>query len=194
MSGFIDFGELKLRVNIEQAAQMLGLVMKPAAHQLRGVCPACKGTNRQLVITPAKGAFYCFGASAGGDLIALVAHAKGIAVKEAAAFIAEAAGIGTGTSTVKSTVRQTEPEPTRNEKGLQPLAYLKSEHEAVEAIGFDPAVAKRLGIGYAPKGIMRGTVAVPVRDEHGVLQGYIGITEAKLPADFTLNVVRLKTA
>ena len=36
---------------------------------------------------------------------------------------------------------------------------------------------------------MRGTVAVPIRDVHGVLKGYIGIEGATLPADFQSNVV-----
>ena len=68
--------------------------------------------------------------------------------------------------------------------GLEPLSYLEPEHDAVIAIGFDTDVAQSLGIGYAPRGIMRGTVAVPVRDVHGVLRGYIGIEGATLPADF----------
>jgi len=39
---------------------------------------------------------------------------------------------------------------------------------------------------------MRGTVAVPMRDKNGTLLGYIGISEAKLPADFTTNVVAIE--
>ena len=78
---------------------------------------------------------------------------------------------------------------------MQPLSYLQADHEAVVAVGFDVEVAKALGIGYSPKGLMRGTVAVPVRDEHGQLMGYIGITEATLPPSFTSNVVKFpKTA
>ena len=34
---------------------------------------------------------------------------------------------------------------------------------------------------YAPRGTLRGTVAVPIRTKDGMLVGYIGITEAKLP-------------
>jgi len=52
---------------------------------------------------------------------------------------------------------------------------------AVEALGFAAEDAKALGIGYCPKGIMRGTLAVPVRLEDGTLAGYLGITDAKLP-------------
>src|ERR1019366_207860 len=68
--------------------------------------------------------------------------------------------------------------------GFQALDYLQNDHPAVEAVGFDQETAKALGIGYAPKGLMRGLVAVPVRLEDGTLAGYIGITEAKLPPKF----------
>jgi hypothetical protein len=70
---------------------------------------------------------------------------------------------------------------SKERAGFAPLDYLEPSHEAVEAVGFDPIVAEALGIGYAPKGMLRGTVAVPVRLPDGSLAGYIGITEAKLP-------------
>jgi hypothetical protein len=46
-----------------------------------------------------------------------------------------------------------------------------------------------LGIGYAPKGMMKGYVAIPTRLPTGELTGYIGITEAKLPKEFHLSNV-----
>lgn len=74
-------------------------------------------------------------------------------------------------------------------EGLEPLCYLDPEHDAVIAIGFDTDVATSLGIGYSPRGIMRGTVAVPIRNAHGVFKGHISIEEAKPRADFQINVV-----
>jgi hypothetical protein len=77
------------------------------------------------------------------------------------------------------------------EGGLQPLAYLEADHPAVEAAGFNPEEAQAIGIGFAGRGMMRGTVAVPIRDEHGTLLGYIGVTEARCPPKgfFNQNVV-----
>ena len=40
-------------------------------------------------------------------------------------------------------------------------------------------------VGYAPKGMMNGYVAVPIRFPTGELNGYIRITEAKLSKEFT---------
>ena len=76
------------------------------------------------------------------------------------------------------------------------LPRLDAAGGALFALSYDPVAvlrpfAEKHGLGYAPKGILRGTVAIPFRDEQGNLLGYIGITEAKLPADFTPNVVSL---
>jgi len=43
--------------------------------------------------------------------------------------------------------------------------------------------------GYAPKGMMKGYVAIPIRLPTGELTGYIGITEGKVPKEFHLSNV-----
>jgi hypothetical protein len=48
-------------------------------------------------------------------------------------------------------------------------------------------VAQALGIGYAPRGVLRGTVAVPLRKADGAIAGYVGLTEiTKLPPKWHL--------
>lgn len=182
---YIDFQEVKARVSIEQAAQMLGLKLAKSGAQFRAPCPACKeGGDRALAVTPSKSLFYCFAAQAGGDQIQLAAHVRGCKLPEAAQFLAG-----------QLQLPRTEPAPRTGTvskeraegDGFKPLDYLEPEHPAVEAAGFDSEEAKALGIGYAPKGIMRGTVAVPIRDEKGTLLGYIGVTEARLPPKGLIN-------
>ena len=41
--------------------------------------------------------------------------------------------------------------------------------------------AERLGWGYAPRGVLRGKVAIPIRTDDGTLCGYVGVTEVALP-------------
>ncbi len=170
MAKFIDFAELKERTPIESVIDLLGLNMKQHGNQWRGPCPSGKGGERALVVTPEKKAWYSFGVKKGGDVIALVAFVKDLKPREAAEFLSG------------QSVPEEKEEPTeRAERGFRPLDYLEPDHEAVEAVGFLSADAARLGVGYAKRGVLRGTVAVPVRLEDGTLVGYLGITEASLP-------------
>jgi DNA primase len=57
---------------------------------------------------------------------------------------------------------------------LQPLPYLQAQHEAVQALGVSPETLEHFGAGYAPKGIMRGRLAIPVRGRNGELLAYCG--------------------
>jgi DNA primase len=173
---FIPFDELKQRYTIEQVAQLLGLTLKRSGETFRGPCPACgSGGERAIVVTPAKGLFYCWAAHEGGDLIALAAHVRKTDAKGAAAWLAGNSDNSSGNESPKGTVPRTD-----EVRGLKPLE-LDHDHIAVETLGFMRADAAALGIGYAARGIMRGLIAVPIRLEDGTLAGYIGITEAKLP-------------
>ena len=189
---FIDFAELKTQVHIEDVVKMLGLALSPRGHQLRGSCPACRsGSERALVVTPAKQAFYCFGAGSGGDLIALVAHVRSCNVRDAANLIAQHFGTRTstrtstsdGTSTVAGKRPQDRsPSPIGEGSGwetLRPLDYLQAEHAAVQGLGVSPATARQFGAGYAAKGIMRGRFAIPIHDRQGTLVAYCGRAVSK---------------
>ena len=194
---FIDFAALKDQVSFADTIELLKLRLTFAGNQWRGPCPVCNsGGDRALVVTAGKG-FFCFALKKGGDQIALTAHILELSAKDAAQELARRAGIvQEGTSNTTSTrSRQARTVPESEGAGdskLSPLSYLEHDHDAVHAVGFDPEVAKELGIGYAPRGLMRGTVAVPIRDERGTLLGYIGIEEARLPSDFTPKVVPLR--
>lgn len=178
----VDFAQLKKDVPIENVIGFLGLTMKPDGAQLRSPCPACeKGGDRALVVTPAKGVFYCFAAKTGGDLLALVSHINKVTIKEAGQFIA-----GKITAPDSPTVPE-------NKKGhdsdgeFKPLTYLEHDHELVTAVGFPDEVCKAVGIGYAPKGLMRGHIAIPIRLPDGHLVGYVGVEQAKLPPTWRLT-------
>lgn len=194
MRTFIDFAEVKEKVSFADAISYLKLELKGSGNQWRGPCPACNsGGDRALVVTEGRG-FYCFANKKGGDQIALAAHVLEVPAKEAAQELAERAGIvPVGKGTVPGTSSRTVPESEGVEGSkLSPLSYLEHEHDAVAAVGFDPEFCKQHGIGYAPRGMMRGTIAIPFRDEHGTLLGYIGVEDCRIPPDFTTNVVPLR--
>jgi len=180
---YIDFAELKSRITIMQAAQILGLKLKPSANQHRGPCPVCNtGGDRALVITPERGLFYCFPAKTGGDLIKLVAHIRACSQNEAAQLIQSQIGgtVPTVPARARGTVsNSSSTSPQKEKAGLNPLPYLEPEHPAVQALGISPATAEAFGSGYAGKGVLRGRYAVPVHGGDGVLLAYVGIAVSK---------------
>jgi DNA primase len=181
---YIDFHDLKARASIEDVANLLTLSLTKHQTQLRGPCPQCKeGGDRALVVTPEKGAYYCFAQKKGGDCIALAAHILNCSMLDAAQWITEHLN--------GEPAPAPSPPTEREEEGaaLAPLAYLLPEHEAVQALGIAVEVARRLGIGYAKKGIMRGRVAIPLRTEDGTLIGYCGYApEADPPLKLPKNM------
>ena len=165
---YVDYAALKAAVSIEAAAAWLGLETTKANEQLRCECPAHGGGKRSLVITPAKQLFYCFAADgqSGGDVLELVAHCKAIDVKQAARDLE---------------ARFVAQKPTAPD-GLDKVAdYLDPKHEAVAALGLSEDLAVALGIGFAPKGVMRGRVLMPLRTSDGTLAGYVGYGDALQP-------------
>lgn len=164
---FVDFKALKERVSIEDAITLLGMEMKKSGEQYRSPCPRCGGGERTLVITPAKQAAYCFSARKGGDVIWLASHVREESLKDAAAFLDGG----------NSTSPKPAPQSARGKEGsrtLQPLAYLQAAHEAVEALGVEKEAADHFGAGYAPRGILRGRMAIPIHSTAGELMAYCG--------------------
>ncbi|MFG6542647.1 CHC2 zinc finger domain-containing protein [Sulfitobacter sp. M22298] len=169
----LDFEEIKKQHPIESVADRLGLELKKNGQQLRGQCFSGAEGERKLVITPAKGLWYSFALNEGGDVIKLVSLVNKVSPKEAAAWIAG--------ETVPEKKPVTASSQERGERGFSPLTYLEPDHPAVEALGIEPEDAEQIGCGFAPRGTMKGTVAVPIRTDTGRLIGYLGITEAVLP-------------
>lgn len=158
----LDFAAIKKGASIEQVLTMLGIATAKCSNgQLRGKCPICDGNNpRAFVVTPDKNLFYsfCDTCRCGGDQIELVARVRQVPTKDAARLIAEHFAA-----------------PQKPRDALEPLDHLDPTHEAVTAFGIPPAMAASLGIGYAKRGVLRGSVGFPIRTSTGELLGYIGV-------------------
>lgn len=181
VSTFIDFEEVKANNPIADVAERLGLALKKSNQQLRGRCPSGEGGERAFVITPAKGVWYSFALQQGGDVLALVQLVNECSAKEAAQFL-----VGSTVPLEKRGERPLKESAAAARGGFRPLDYLQPDHPAVEALGIAPETAAALGWGYAPRGVLRGSVAVPIRTEDGTLAGYIGVQEVTLPPKWEL--------
>ena len=66
------------------------------------------------------------------------------------------------------------PESKTEPKKLEPLNYLNPSHVTLEALGLSEDTCSHFGAGYAPKGILRGRLAIPIHDPSGELIAYCG--------------------
>lgn len=170
---FVDFAEVKASHPIETIAERLALKLIKRGEQLRGPCPVCeKGGDRALVVTPSKAAFYCFAGQTGGDAIALAAHIRGETMKQAANWIVGDQNPTSGEGNTDAAPNERKGNEDR--RLLKPLTYLEPDHEALKPLGISPETLAEFGAGYAPKGIMRGRLAIPIRDWEGNLIAYCG--------------------
>lgn len=188
----LDFAEIKRTTTFEKAASLLGLQLKRTKpNQFRGPCPCGKGDQRALCLTEGQG-FYCWGTHASGSVLDFVMHVRQCTDREAAEFLTGTVGTVSTVQNVPESDSKKVAQRGGETQGFPPLAYLVSDHEAVTAVGFDKAFAQKHGIGFAPRGTMKDYVLIPFRDETGVLLGYVGVQDCKLPATFTPNVVSLE--
>jgi DNA primase len=177
---FVDFAELKTRVSIEKAVQMLGLNLVLHGSQYRGGCPVCKtGGDRALIVTPAKGLFYCFAKKTGGDVIALTAHMRGISVKDAADQLDRAFGtVQNSTGTVsKSCATAPQAQEARKQPAFDPEAYtarLDASHASLASLGLSAETLKAWKAGYSNAGTNRGRLAIALHDQDGNILGFAG--------------------
>lgn len=181
MSYEIDFAELKSRVSIQQVAVLLGLTLKPDPkheNQWRGRCPRCE-KDRVLSINATKG-FRCFAGDVKGDIINLVAHIKDVRLKEAAQFIAENTGVYQKAAPVKDVTPEGRPAKPVPDTLAKVRDYLWHEHESVQSLGLDPDTARKLGLGYKPKGVFSGAVVLPLYDREGNLVSYCAFKDGGL--------------
>ena len=203
---FVDFAAIKAAIPIADVIQHFGLTLKPEGSAVPSACSACQqGGDRAIVITPAKGLFYCFAAKSGGDCIKLAAHLLGLDEKkqqqEAALYLADQFGTvqepdreqvtmlarsaptlpnrpGVAPSPPASTAP---PARAAHPRGEQAVAFDPDAYAAkltftdeVAALGLSEEDAARLQIGFASTGFHRGAVAIPLRDEHGQILGFMG--------------------
>jgi hypothetical protein len=192
---FVDFAEIRGRLSIEDAAEMLPVKWKREAQQLRADCPV-HGGERSLIVTPSKGLFVCKAtadARKGGDCIALCAHVMQTTNFEAGQYLAKQIGASARKSTVNSDSALSKDRatvPQKREGGtasaqpapnFDPAAFAAKLvfSEEVAALGFSEEDAEHFGVGF-----YRGKVYAPLRHPDGTIACFCdyGNGALKLPA------------
>lgn len=184
--GFVSFVEVKRRVSMEAVLARYGLLedLKQKGRNLAGTCPFCESSSaRQFQVNLAKNAWYCFGCKQGGNVLDFVATREGISVRAAAVKLdawfelglAGNAASGRASSASTEAPPAKEPLPAANPPLTFVLKTLDPEHANLAALGIGAETLSRFGAGYCSKGLLRGRLAIPVKNRDGELVAYVGL-------------------
>jgi DNA primase len=172
-----------------------------------GPCPVHGGDNpRAFHADLERNMWHCFtGCQGGGNQLDLVAKKEGISIRDAALKL-QAHFLSPASTPMAKPGQHPDPavevpaEAPRSNPPISVKLNLYPDHpHIVEVRRLQVETAEEFGIGYCRRGIMRGCIAIPIRDEDGQLIAYAGrrlkpqeIREHgkyKFPKDFAKNLV-----
>lgn len=192
-AAIVSFAAVKRAVRIEAVLDryglLAGLVLRGA--NLTGRCPFCSArSERAFRVSPEKNAWYCFGCKQGGNVLDFVARRENVTMRAAAVTLDEWFGLGLAPrSESQETERQPNspaaaPEEVRaNEPLTFALKTLDPANASVAALGLSAATVSHFGLGFCSKGLLKGRIAVPIRNRKGDLLAYAGLAADLAAAD-----------
>ncbi len=151
--------ELKYRNSIEDVVSSY-VNLKRRGSNLVGLCPFHNEKTPSFTLYPENGSYYCFGCSAGGDVITFVMQIENLDYMEAVRFLAARAGMSVPENTyadetqarLKSRILELNREAARyyhscllSKEAHAHLGYLKQR-------GLSASTIKRFGLGAALSG------------------------------------------
>ncbi|MFA4973006.1 MAG: toprim domain-containing protein [bacterium] len=202
MSEWVNFAEIRTRVSLEDVIFRFYKIdtLKRVGNKLTGPCPVHGGDSPTAFRADLdKNVWYCFTkCRKGGNQIDFVAAKENITVRDAALKL-QAFFLGNGpdkTSTgppssgstppappspvpasppATPTTKPTDELPPQENPPLNMTLDLKSDHpHLIEERKLKLETTQLFGVGYCSRGIMRGTIAIPIHDDEGHLVAYAG--------------------
>ena len=194
MKTWIDFKELRSKLDFEQVLRHYGVEVKHKGKQHQGFCPLPnhqgKKNSPSFSANLERGIFQCFGCGAKGNVLEFAAMMEKADPKDGAALHKVAAELqkrfcpelGVASTETKKAVAK-KPEKTEQKSCLPvvvnaPLDFelkgLDAEHPYLLSRGFTPETIKHFGLGFCSRGLLKARVAIPLHDHEGKLVGYAG--------------------
>jgi DNA primase len=189
MSTWIDFKELRSKLDFEQVLRHYGVEVKRKGNQHHGYCPLPdhigKKNSPSFSASLEKGIFQCFGCGAKGNILDFAAMMSKVDPKDGAALHTVAVDLQKrfcpDTTQAK---KQTAEKPAKPKaKGLPvvvnaPLDFelkgLNREYPYLLNRGFSQETIEHFGLGFCSRGYLKNRVAIPLHDHDGKLVGYAG--------------------
>jgi DNA primase len=193
MSQWINFAEIRAKVSLEDVmVRMYGITnFKRDGDKLVGPCPVHGGDSpRAFHADLTKNVWHCFSkCQKGGNQLDFVAAKENISIRDAAlkvqAFFLSgetprreappsAEKEANRAPASRPTAKKEEEDPESNEP-LSVKLDLKPDHpHLMEERKLKLETTKHFAVGYCSRGIMRGTIAIPIHDQEGELVAYAG--------------------
>lgn len=192
MNTWIDFKELRARLDCEQVLRSYGVEVKRKGSQHHGFCPLPnhqgKKNSPSFSANLERGIFHCFGCGATGNILefaALMENAnpedgsmlRKVALKLKNEFCPD---LRANATPVKKAVVKSPPSKSSVLPVVvnQPLDFelkgLDRNHPYLGSRGFTKETIAHFGLGYCARGIFKERIAIPLHDSAGKLIGYCG--------------------
>ena len=166
MAGLInseDIATVKARSSIEDVVSE-HVTLRRSGARLVGLCPFHDEKSPSFGINPAAGFYHCFGCGEGGDVISFVQKVEALSFSEAVERLAQKLGMELRYE--DGGTRSAQEGPGRRSRlieahrvaqefyadALLNLPGARLARDFMRARGFDGAVAKHFGVGFAPRG------------------------------------------
>jgi DNA primase len=199
MSTWIDFKELRSKLNFEEVLRHYKIEVKRKGNQHHGFCPLPnhngKKNSPSFSANLERGIFQCFGCGAKGNILdfaALMENANpkdGAALRKVAADLQKRFCPELGSKPKEKAAKQPEAKP-KNEMSVvvnAPLDFelkgLNYEHPYLLKRGFSQGTIEHFGLGFCSRGMLKGRIAIPLHDHEAKLVGYAG----RVVDDATIN-------
>jgi DNA primase len=192
MSTWIDFKELRSKLNFEEVLRHYKVEVKRKGKQHHGFCPLPnhngKKNSPSFSANLEKGIFQCFGCGARGNILDFAAMMENADPKDGTALRTVAADLQKrfcpGLADAPKAKEKNAEKPAKPEtKGLPvvvnaPLDFelkgLNREHPYLLNRGFSQETIDHFGLGFCSRGMLKNRVAIPLHDHDGKLIGYAG--------------------
>jgi DNA primase len=192
MAAWIDFKELRQKLDFEQVLRHYGVEVKRKGNQHQGFCPLPnhngKKNSPSFSANLERGIFQCFGCGAKGNLLEFAALMENVDPKDGAAFRKVAVELqkrfcpelGAAPPAKKKIAEKPgKPEPKELPAVVNaPLDFelkgLDRKHPYLLNRGFSQDTIDHFGLGFCSRGLLKERVAIPLHDHEGKLIGYAG--------------------
>ncbi len=183
-----DIAAVKERANIEDVVREHVTLRSAGPGSLKGLCPFHDEKTPSFTVRPSTGTYHCFGCGEGGDVLSFIQKVDHLTFTESVERLAEQLGMELVREEGGAERRDTGPKRARLVEAhrvarefygaaLIDRSDARAGRDFLRDRGFDGPVAKRFGIGFAPRGgeeLARHLRSKGFADEELVVAGLCG--------------------